>query len=340
MDATTFYGDISYNTAGYISGQMLARGQHALLCEQFAQAKVLPTRNSKTMIFSRYEALPRATSALAEAVPPQGHKMNRTEISVSLEQFGDFVELTDQVLDFQQDPVVDEAVSLCSEQIAETIEVLRINTLKAGTNAFYANNVAGRTTVGSVLARGDLRRVSRALRKQKAQYISKVIKASAEVATEPVGAAFFALCHTDLAADIRSLPGFIPAENYSASENARAYELGKCEDIRFLCSPLIEPWLNAATSVTSTVFLSGGAIVSTAGYPDVYPIIILAKDSWATIRLQGKNAVTPYVVNPKPSVVDPLGQKGFVAWKHYNASLITNQLWMARLEVCCTAKPN
>jgi N4-gp56 family major capsid protein len=338
---TTTYGDISPRTAAYASIPLLERGQHGMTVERFGQAKPIPKKHSKVITFRRYHSLNPAVAPLAEGVPPEGQKLTKTDITATLEQYGDMIEITDVIQDTHEDNVLQESMKICGEQIAETLETIRISVIKGGTNVFYANNVSARTSVGSVIARGDLRRIVRSMHKNKAKRISEIVSATAKIATEPVGEAFFAMCHTDLISDIRNLPGFVPGEYYSASEKRLPHEVGKCEDIRFVCTALFTPWDQAASSVSSTTFLSNGSIPSSAGAPDVYPIIIVAKDSYAIVPLQGENAVHPIVLNPnKPSKYDPLGQKGFVAWKTYQTACILNQLWIARLEVACTAKPS
>lgn len=338
--ATTLYGDISPRTAAYASRDLLERGQHLLVTERFGQSKPLPQKKTKTITFRRYESLARATAPLGEGVPPTGQKLTKSDISATLEQYGDCVEITDVIMDTHEDPVLKEAIELCSEQAAETLEVVRISVLKGGSNVFYANNVSARTSVGSVMARGDLRRIVRSLRRQKAQTISNIVKAGPDIATEPVASAFFAMCHTDLVSDIRNLAGFIPVEKYSNSDKGLPGEVGKCEEIRFIATALFEPWEAVATSVSSTTFLSSGSIPSSNSYPDVYPVIIVAKNSYGIVPLQGKNAITPIVLNPnKPSKSDKLGQLGSVGWKTYQTCVRLNENWLARYEVACTAKP-
>jgi N4-gp56 family major capsid protein len=43
------------------------------------------------------------------------------------------------------------------------------------------------------------------------------------------------------------------------------------------------------------------------------------------------------VVNPKPAAGDPLAQRGTVGWKLYQGTVILQDAFMARLEVCATA---
>ena len=231
-----------------------------------------------------------------------------------------------------------EAIDICGEQAAETLEVIRVAILRAGSNVFYANGVASRATVNSVVSAGDLRRVVRYFNRRKAKPISQIVKASAKISTEPVAQSYFAMCHTDMKSDIREIAGFTPVEQYSNSDRSLPGEIGKVEEIRFVCSALIEPFL--AAGVAGTTYLSSGEIVAAATACDVYPILIVAQDAYGIVPLQGKNSVTPTVLNPdKPSKSDPLAQRGMVSWKTYHTACILNQNWLARVETACTAKP-
>jgi N4-gp56 family major capsid protein len=331
------YGDITPREAGYIAKKLLERGQYDLITERFGQSRPIPKKNTKTIKFRRYESLPRATAPLAEGVPPAGRKLTYTDINATLDQYGDFVEITDVVFDTHPDGVADETKDLCAEQIAETVEVLRIAVMKAGTNVYYANSAASRTYVDSPPLRSDLRRIYRAFKRNKARTIANIVKASALISTEPVAPAFFALGSTDLDADIRNIEGFVPTEKYSNSDRALPGEIGKVDQFRFILSALFEPWLEGGAS--GTTYLSGGDAVSSAASCDVYPLIIVARDAYGIVPLQGENSVTPMVKYPTPSVGDQLGQKGFVSWKTYQTSVILNHNWIARLECAATAKP-
>jgi N4-gp56 family major capsid protein len=68
----------------------------------------------------------------------------------------------------------------------------------------------------------------------------------------------------------------------------------------------------------------------------VYPILYLARDAYGIVPLKGKAAITPMVVNPKPSDSDPLAQRGHAGWKAMQTTIILNDFWMVRAEVACT----
>ena len=133
----------------------------------------------------------------------------------------------------------------------------------------------------------------------------------------------------DLERDIRSLPGFTPAEKYgtiSPWEN----ELGKIDDVRYVTSTIFEPWVDAGGAK--------GTMLSTSGTnADVYPVLYLGKDAYGIIALKGAYAVTPMVVNPKPSDSDPLAQRGHAGFKTMQTAVILNDLWVLRAEVSATA---
>lgn len=333
------YGDISPRTAAFAAKRLLERGQYLMVTERFGQVDPQGKNKTKTRKWRRYESLPRATAPLAEGIPPAGQKLTYTDIEVTLEQYGDMVELTDVIMDTHEDDVLKQSMDLCGEQAGETVEVLRINVLKAGTNVFYANSAATRIALASPPLRGDFRKVVRAFKRNKAREISQIIGATAKISTEAVAPAYFALGHTDLDSDLRGLSGFIPVEKYSDHTKALEGEIGKIESVRIILTALFEPWAAAATTAsTQTTYLTNGS--SGTGSADVYPLIIVARDAYGIVPLQGKNAVTPMVVNPgTPTVGNPLGQLGFVSWKCYQASVILNELWIARLECLATADP-
>jgi len=332
----TKYGDISRDTAGFWTGKLLERGQHGMVTERFGSIDPQGQNKSDTRKWTRYHSLPRAVAPLAEGIAPGGQRLTKEVVTATLDQYGDLVWITDKVADLHEDPVMDEATKLIGEQSAETIEAIRISYLKGGSNVTYANGVASRSLVTSCVLQNDLRRIHRAMKKNKAREISEIIPATAMVSTEPVAASYFAMGSTDLLSDLKNLDGWNPLENYSQVTKGLDHEYGKCEEFRFILTPMFEPW--EAAGVAGTTYLSSGAKVSDNTACDVYPIIIVARDSYAIVPLQGKKAVKISVQNPgKISVDNPLGQKGFVSWMTWQGGAILNHLWVMRYEVAATA---
>lgn len=338
LSNTNTFGDLDMRSAAYAHARLLTRGQHDMVIERYGQPRPMPTGKSKTVKFRRYESLPRATAPLSEGIPPTGRKLMFTDVSATLEQYGDVVWLTDAVKLFHEDPVFQDTFDNCGEQAAETLEVIRLAVAKSGTNVFYAAEAGSRSAVDSPLIRSDLRRVYRAFRRNKAKPLSRIVSPSQLVSTEPVDAAYFVLGHTDLDADIRNIEGFIPVKEYSQPGKAHVGEIGSVDQFRFVLTALVESWEASGTS--GTTYLSGGEKVSSAASCDVYPMIVFAQDAFGIIPLKGENAVEVALVNPGKKTTDqPLGQKGFVSWVTWQTAIILNHLWIARIEVAATASP-
>ena len=331
-------GDIGYRSTGKVKKRLLRRGNYKMVAAKFGQAFTQGKNQTLTAKWRRYENFPTAEAPLQEGITPPGRKLAKTDVTSTLAQYGDWAELTDIVFDTHEDDVPKETVNLCGDQMGETVEVVTIATLKSGSNVFYANNAGSRAALNSPPLPGDFKRIERSLSKNKAEQISSMIKASQNVSTEPIDPGFIVMGHTDLKADIEAMEGFVPRRNYADSSRAvDRTEIGSLGAFRFLLTPLFEPWLVAATSSSGTTYLTGGDI--STGYPDVYPLIVVAKDSYGVVRLQGMDAIKPAVVYPKPVVGDELGQRGFVSWKIYYTSVILNSSWCARYECCATALP-
>lgn len=326
--ASTSYGDISPRTAAYAEKELLKRGIPYLVLEKFGQAKALPEHSTKVIKFRRYNALPNTPTALTEGVTPSGQTLAVTDVTGTLVQYGDKVTITDVILDTHEDPTLNEAVALLGEQAAQMIEKMRFGVLKAGTNVLYANGAA-RNAVNTAISITLQRRAVRALKRQNARFITTIVRSTPSYGTENVAPGFVALIHPDLEADVRGLTGFVPAEKYGTMtpwEN----ELGKCEDVRYVSSTIFEPFADAGGAK--------GTMLSTSGTSaDVYPVLFVGRDAYGVVALKGMFALTPMVVNPKPSDSDPLAQRGHVAWKAMQTCVILNDSWMIRAEVAATA---
>lgn len=326
--ASTAYGDISPRTAAYAEKELLKRGLPFLVLEKFGQAKALPANATKVMKFRRYTALSNTPVALTEGVTPTSQQMSVTDYTATLTQYGGLTTISDVIIDTHEDATLNEAVALLGEQAAQMIEKMRFGVLKAGTNVLYANG-SSRSAVNTELTVDIQRRAVRALKRQNARFITSIVRSTPSYGTENVAPGFVALIHPDVEASVRSLTGFVPAEKYGTMtpwEN----ELGKCEDVRYVSSTIFEPFADAGGAKGTMLSTSGTAA-------DVYPVLFLGRDAYGIVALKGAFALTPMVVNPKPSDSDPLAQRGHVSWKGMQTALILNDAWMVRVEAAARA---
>lgn len=326
--ATTTYSSLSQRTTAYAAAEMLAHAEPVLCLSKFGMTKPMPKNKAETVKFRRPIPLELATTPLVEGQPPTAKAMTYEDVTVTLDQYGDIVEITDRVQDLAEDPVLKDASMMCGEQAAETIETLMWGVLQGGTNVFYGTGVANRASVVNAITLNDQRKVTRGLKDARAKKITSMLSSSVKYGTEAVDAAFVAFAHTDLEADIRDMVGFVPTEKYG-SMKALPYEIGKVEDVRYILSPVLTSIADAG-GLAST----NGLVTTSGTNADIYPVIYVAKDAYGHVALKGSEAITPTIINPgQIDKSDPLGQKGMVGWKTYHKAFIANQSWMARLEV-------
>lgn len=343
------YGDISPAVAAYSVVRMLKRAMPYLQLEKFGQTYPLPTNSTQTAKFRRYFLtgatgaagpngasnpyfFPVATTPLTEGVTPQGNSISNQDYTVSLSQYGDFIEITDVIMDTHTDDILAQCTDILGEQAALTVETLRFNVLKAGTNVFYANKVAGRSSIVSAIALADQRAVTTALNRQNAKKITQVVASNPDFNTKSVEAAYMAVCHPDLESDLRNISKFVPVSDYGPHTSPFEGEIGSIEQVRYLQSTVIAPFVDAGGAVGAT------GLRSTSGSNvDVYPILVFARDAFGIVPLKGKSSMTPMVVNPKPAPGDPLAQRGTVGWKLWTSTVILQDAFLGRLEVGCTA---
>lgn len=323
------YGDISPRTAAYAIAPLLKRHHEEMILEKFGQVFPLPTKSTIVAKFRRYEALPLATTALVEGVTPAGTKPTITDVTCTLAEYGDFIPYSGFMLDTHEDPILKEYGSLCVQQAAETVETIRYNVLKAGSNLGYANG-NGRSDVNTPITLAAQRTATAALLRQRAKYLKEVVSSNPNFSTEPVEAAFVAVVHSDVTNDIRNMPGFIPVKKYGTA-SPWANEIGSVEDVRYVRSTLFTPFADAG-GVKGTMRSTSGTNA------DVYPVLYLSADAYGIVPLKGSNALSLIAHNPGSSgTADPLNQRGTLGWKTAQTSAILNDLWIYRLEVAVTA---
>ena len=320
---------ISQRTNVYAERTMLKHAQPVIVLDKFGQQKPLPKNKSGTIKFRRPNIFSAATTPLVEGVTPNATQFSYSDVSATIKQYGQVVEVTDVIEDTHEDPVLRDASIQCGENIGRTVEQLIYGVVKAGTNVFY-NNGTARTDVNTAVTLSKIRAVVRALKAQKAMKLTQILDSSVNYATRAIEASWVAVCHTDVEPDVRNLAGFIPTAQYGQRKLVCEQEFGSVEEVRFVSSPDLEPF-ESGGGTTSTMISTDGTSA------DVYPILFFGKEAYGIVPLRGQGTVEPSIIPVgQKTKDDPLGQRGYVGWKTWHTSVILNQLWMARLEVAAT----
>ncbi len=330
--ALTTYGDIGNRTAGYVVKKMLEHAEPVLILQKFGEHKPVPRNKTQTVKFRRPNQFPYTTTPLTEGVTPTSANFSYTDLEVTLSQYGTVAQHTDHVEDTSEDPVVQDTAMMLGEQAGLSMEMVLYGVLKAGTNVVYANG-SSRSDVNSVISLSKQQLCTRTLDAQKAKKITKVLSPSVMIGTRPVEAAYVAVAHTDLDADIRNMPGFISVAEYGNRQPICAEELGSVNNVRYILSPELVPYADAGGTATTN-----GTLSSSGSQSDVYPVLIFGQHAYGLTPLKGKDSLKPVIINANNvDSADPLGQRGYVGWKTWFAGKILNDAWLERLEVAVSA---
>src|SRR5882672_5873973 len=312
----------------YYDRNLLDRAIPADVHGRFGQVRPIQTRSGNQIKFRRYEALGAATSPLVEGVTPSGNQITTTDVTATLSQFGDYINVTDMVDLTNQDAVLTEVGMVLGEQAGVSVDQVRRDVLVAGTNAIFTNSTV-RTNLNTVLSSVALRTAIRFLGRQNAKYIRNIIKADQNIATVGIRAAYIGLVHPDTEAQLESIPGYIPVTEYSDAMQAEDDECGSYRNIRFFRSTNCKVFLAGGAAVGTDGMISAGAVNN-----DVYASLILAANGYGVCPLSG-NALQN-IIKPIGSAgaADPLNQRATSGWKAITTTQILNQNWITRIEHC------
>lgn len=328
----TVYGDITPRTAAFAVMTMLERAQPQLCMARFAVLTNVPKGKTKVVKWARYGRLAASTTPLAEGVTPSGSTILRTDVTGTLEQYGQWVGLTDVIMDTHEDPVLSEYSESMGETAGQSQELIVYNAIKAGTNVNYANGTT-RGGITAVLSATQTRKAIRSLKQQDAKPLTTMLAASDGVGTTPIPPCYVCYVHPNVEMDLQNTSnfatGYTRVQNYGTFKPLSDAEIGSFENIRFMASTLYSPFANA-----------GGALGSNLGgsATDVYASIVVGKNAYGTVNLSGgSGGLSPIVFNPKVSDSDKLGQRGHVGYKMWALAVILNDAFMIRMEHAVTA---
>lgn len=319
--------------SNYYNRVLLMRVKPQLLHQQFAKEETLPANHGNTMVFRRYGNLAAATTPLTEGTTPSGSNLARTDITATIDQYGDFTTVTDKVDITVEDKVLTEAAEILGDQAGLTLDTLTRDVINAGT-AFYRCGVAAATTgartdIDEKINTTALEFALRTLRANKAKMMTKPIKASTAVGTKGVRAAYWAIIHTDMIQDVEGLTGFLPVNEYASGAEVAEYEIGSWKNIRFLATTEAKIWAAGGAAVGATGLKSVGGVSV-----DVYSCLVIAEEAFATVKI-GKNIEN--IRKPFGAGDDPLNQRATTGWKAWFTAKILNDAFLVRIEAGVTA---
>lgn len=336
---------------GAVKGMILKHAMFEECLSSAGETEQMPTNSGKLLKWKRF-VLPSGYGAAGvdnqwvaagkddeivdyhrttEGVTRGAESVTSTIITATPYQFDVLYTYSNDTAELYEDDIPAQEVEFAGDRIRLVRELYNYGKLKAATNAFYGGTGTTTATVNGTITKNLLEKVKRDLKRYYCKPQHKALKSGPDYAVYPIQASYPVYCHPDLEYDIRALADFKGVEEYGTQNPISPAEIGSAYGFRFMLSPEL------------TYYPSGGAAVGATGLKatssviDVYPMIVLGQNSFKQVALRGKNAIDAnHIPHNVKSKSDPGGQRGYVWAGTWHAAEITNQDWMAVIEVGAT----
>lgn len=308
---TTGSDGMSVEMKTYYSDYLIDIAGPELVHDQFADTYDIPKNGGKTIEFRKYDNLKPALTPLTEGVTPNGNKLNVTKIIATVDQYGDYITLSDMLITTAIDNNVIQATKKLGSQAGLTLDCITRDVLCGGTAVFYMNGKTSRAqlTKADKLDRNIFFKVAAYLKKMHAPRID---------------GNYVAIIHPSCSADIMMSEGWIDITKYKNPEQIYEGEIGKIAGIRFVESSNAKVWKGTedgcadGLAVYSTVVVGGGA--------------------YGTTKVTGGGLQT--IIKQLGAGEDPLNQRATVGWKATKVSERLVEQYMVRIESCSDESEN
>lgn len=144
--------NLSAEMKTYYDRALIRFASPKLVHAQFGQKKPIPKGSGKTIEFRRFSPLPKALVPLSEGVTPKGNTLNITTVESTVDQYGDYVTLSDMLTLSAVDSVISETQAVLGDQAGRTLDTVIREKINAGTNVQYGAGKADRSLLVGGLA--------------------------------------------------------------------------------------------------------------------------------------------------------------------------------------------
>lgn len=288
---------------------LIDNAEPKLVHDMFADKYPIPKNGGKTIEFRKYSPLAKATTPLTEGVTPAGNGLSVSAITSTVNQYGDYIKISDMLSMTAIDNNVVQATKLLGSQSGRTLDTITREIINAGTNVIFA-------------AKGDGTEVMtrKTLDATCSLSVDTIYRAAAQLESMNAdgvdGESFVAIIHPYAAYDLMRSEEWIDVHKYAKPENIYKGELGKIGNVRFVKSTEAKIWKDDTCP-------EGLAVFST---------LVVGARAYATTEIEGGGL--QHIVKQLGYGEDPLNQRASVGWKATKTAEILTQEYMVRIESC------
>ena len=218
--------------------ELLENARVELFYAQFAQKQPLPAGRGKTVEWRKWNTFGKA-SKLVEGVIPNGQTFGQSSITDTIEQYGTYATISDQLDLHAYDPVILGATEEMGASMAETQETLIRNALLTNGNVMYCDNITLATgaVAGTPTAPGEMEASATVMSLMTPKMVNKVVTYFKKNRVPRINGKYYAVIHPSVAEDLRNSDAWIDAHKYAAPEELFNGEIGELHGMRFIENP-------------------------------------------------------------------------------------------------------
>ena len=269
----------------YYNRELLRTFEPNLVHLQFGDEHRMPPHSGLVMNMRKLIPLETNTKALSEGDPGESVMLAETEVTVQLQQYGEYARCTYKLDLTHLDMDIMRRTKLFGDAGARSIDAVVREELAKCANVIYAGGKASRAelTAADKLTSRELRKAVKTLKKNHAQTFDGY---------------FVAIIGPDTMYDLQEDEAFVKVSQYQDKENIYTGEVGRLFGVR-----LVE-------TTEAKIFEGAGASGA-----DVASVIVLGQYAYGVTSLKG--AKPRVIVKPAGSAgtADPLDQISTVGWK-------------------------
>lgn len=293
--------------------QFLERAKEMQTYDIGAQVRSLPSNEGKTVYFTRFSPLAKATTALTEATNPTFVDMTTATVSAVVAEYGSAVKVGKLFELTSIDTGLVEHVDVIAQNAGETVDELIATELQSGATAQLANGVAAVSAIASsdTLDGAEIRKAVRTLKLNKAPKFED--------------GTYKSIIPVSVVHDLRGDSEWLDAHRYVGNADAiRNGEIGMLHGVKFY------------ETNNEVVTADAGA-----GNVDVYETFVFGKEAYGIVDIAGTSTPKVYVKNPGSGSTDnPIDMFSTIGWKVHFVAKTLNSDWLISIKSASSVGSN
>lgn len=279
--------------------ELLENARVEMFYAQFAKKQNLPAGRGKTVEWRKWNTFAKAQE-LQEGVIPNGQKFGMSTKTGTINQYGTYATVSDQLELHAYDDVILGATEEMGASASETQETLIRDALLTNTNVMYCDNITLATgAVASTPTAPNLMEASTtAMSALTPDMVAKAVTKMKKDRVPTIDGKYYAVIHPSVAYDLRKSEAWVEAHKYAQPGEIYNGEIGELHGCRFI-ENVFAPVLK-------------GEYVNKAGTA-TYATYFFGKDAFGIIDPEG--GALEMIIHDKSEIGGPLNQFSTIGYK-------------------------